>query len=144
MFLFDYLQLDESCLNALPEDMQIEIKEAYEQQQQQQQSLQCLTDVLKSPRKSSPKGKSPRKNSPSLKGRSPGKYSPHFKVPRGRPGRGRPKKLEFRQRGQPMISSSIAGRQVSISLNLTDILYVESLLIVLISCTKSDLFLMCL
>jgi hypothetical protein len=127
------LQLDESCLNALPEDMQIEIKEAYELQQQQQQNLQCLNDVLKSPKKSSPRGKSPRKSSPSIKGRSPGKYSPHFKVPRGRPGRGRPRKLEFRQRGQPMIVASIAGRQVSSTLLiLTNIFMIESLWVFLI------------
>lgn len=105
-------QLDESCLNALPDDMQKEIKEAYQNQQKQQQTLQCLSTVLKSPQKSSPKGKSPRKTSPHNKGRSPGKHSPQFKVPRGRPGRGRPKKLEFRQRGQPTIFSAVTGRQV--------------------------------
>lgn len=105
-------QLDESCLNALPDDMQKEIKEAYQNQQKQQQTLQCLSTVLKSPQKSSPKGKSPRKTSPHNKGRSPGKHSPQFKVPRGRPGRGRPKKLEFRQRGQLTIFSAVTGRQV--------------------------------
>lgn len=105
-------QLDESCLNALPDEMQKEIKEAYQNQQKQQQTLQCLSTVLKSPQKSSPKGKSPRKTSPHNKGRSPGKHSPQFKVPRGRPGRGRPKKLEFRQRGQPTIFSAVTGRQV--------------------------------
>lgn len=110
----DLSQLDESCLNALPDDMQKEIKEAYQNQQKQQQTLQCLSTVLKSPQKSSPKGKSPRKTSPHNKGRSPGKHSPQFKVPRGRPGRGRPKKLEFRQRGQPTIFSAVTGRQETI------------------------------
>ncbi|XP_061163999.1 DNA repair protein REV1-like [Saccostrea echinata] len=107
----DLSQLDESCLNALPEDMQKEIQDAYEHQQQQKQSLQCLSNVLKSPRKSSPKGKSPRKTSPQFKGRSPGKYSPQFKVPKGRPGRGRPKKLDFHQRGQPSILTAVTGKQ---------------------------------
>ena len=115
IILFSYLQLDESCLNALPEEMQREIKEAYQHQQQQQQHRQCLSTVLKSPQKS-PKGKSPRKQSPQNKGRSPGrspgKHSPQFKVPRGRPGRGRPKKLEFRQKGQPTIFSAVTGKQV--------------------------------
>ena len=95
--------------------MQREIKEAYQHQQQQQQHRQCLSTVLKSPQKS-PKGKSPRKQSPQNKGRSPGrspgKHSPQFKVPRGRPGRGRPKKLEFRQKGQPTIFSAVSGKQV--------------------------------
>ncbi|XP_062595150.1 DNA repair protein REV1-like [Saccostrea cucullata] len=107
----DLSQLDESCLNALPEDMQKEIQDAYQHQQQQKQNLQCLSNVLKSPRKASPKGKSPRKTSPQLKGRSPGKHSPQFKVPRGRPGRGRPKKLDFRQRGQPSIMTAVTGKQ---------------------------------
>ena len=95
--------------------MQREIKEAYQHQQQQQHHRQCLSTVLKSPQKS-PKGKAPRKQSPQNKGRSPGrspgKHSPQFKVPRGRPGRGRPRKLEFRQKGQPTIFSAVSGKQV--------------------------------
>ncbi|CAG2235935.1 REV1 [Mytilus edulis] len=77
-----FSQLDESCFDALPLDIQREIKSAYGNQNQ-----------------------------------SPGhgkKNSPTFKVPKqpkGKSGRGRPKKLNFVSKKQPKINAAVSGKK---------------------------------
>ncbi|WAR14703.1 REV1-like protein [Mya arenaria] len=81
-------QLDPTCLEALPEFLQAELKEAYSRQATNGRSSARGGNFLNL-RQASPTT-SPNKRSPSK--RSPGKRSPQFKVPRGRPGgRGRPR-----------------------------------------------------
>ena len=101
-FLF---QLDMSCLNALPEYLQNEIRLGYAQQNKiiaepssprKQNMLQLQQATSPSKRKTSPtKKRSPAKTaSPSRRKRN----SPVFKVPQNKPGRRRKlsaKKLEF-------------------------------------------------
>ncbi|XP_053379296.1 DNA repair protein REV1-like [Mercenaria mercenaria] len=75
-------QIDPSCLEALPESLQAELRQAYARQDSELKTKAGNTLQLKQAKSPS---KSPNK-------RSPGKGSPNFKVPRGRPsGRGRKK-----------------------------------------------------
>ncbi|XP_013397890.1 DNA repair protein REV1 [Lingula anatina] len=87
-------QVDMSCFDALPPEMQKELKDAYERQEKKQQQQELLS-----------KQKSPTKNSsPNRAGKKKG--SPLFKVPHGKPGKHKklsPKKLNFAN--QPKISS---------------------------------------
>ncbi|XP_029651504.1 DNA repair protein REV1-like isoform X1 [Octopus sinensis] len=100
-------QLDESCFNALPEDIQEEMKMAITDRQNRKNNMEADDQLelplllspskggtmKKSPTKKSPTKKSTKptkKRSPSKKGspskkRSPAKRSPNFKVPQGRP-----------------------------------------------------------
>eukprot|EP00106_Octopus_bimaculoides_P014422 XP_014781864.1 PREDICTED: DNA repair protein REV1-like [Octopus bimaculoides] len=109
-FLPSPSQLDESCFNALPEDIQEEMKMAITDRQNRKNNMegddQLEPPLLLSPSKGgysevhlkplalmSPTKKSmkpTKKRSPSKKGspskkRSPAKRSPNFKVPQGRP-----------------------------------------------------------
>ncbi|XP_046370490.2 DNA repair protein REV1-like [Haliotis rufescens] len=117
-----FSQLDMSCLNALPEDLQKEIRDEYLRQGQHsaepaeddQPPLMQLQQA-----KSPAKGReSPRKSPSKSPGRSR-KTSPVFKVPKGRAvGRKTkklsPKKLEFRI--QPKITTNYAVRNLAKSL----------------------------
>ncbi|VDI54669.1 DNA repair protein REV1 [Mytilus galloprovincialis] len=102
-----FSQLDESCFNALPLDIQREIKGAYGNQSKGMQISNR-----------SPNAKNDRVNltSPS-KDQSPGhgkKNSPTFKVPKqpkGKSGRGRPKKLNFVSKKQPKINAAVSGKK---------------------------------
>ncbi|XP_067658458.1 DNA repair protein REV1-like [Haliotis asinina] len=106
-----FSQLDMSCLNALPEDMQKEIRDEYIRQGQH--SAEPAEDYQPPPlklqqAKSPSKGKETARRSPS---KSPGrskKTSPVFKVPKGCPvGRKKSaKKLEFAI--QPKITTNYA------------------------------------
>ncbi|KAK3580894.1 hypothetical protein CHS0354_008176 [Potamilus streckersoni] len=108
-------QLDLSCLNALPEDMQAEIRAAYAMQNSRQSS-----GNNKSPAKAHTNVSPKKKVSPSKRSSpSKGKYkSPTFKVPRGRPvshghirRRGRPKKLEFTST-KPVVQKGFHTQQI--------------------------------
>ena len=99
------LQVDESCFNELPEDIQQEMCAAMKQREILKQdeaialsaakgdssaSSPIKMVVLRSPTKdSSPiksRGVGQKRKSPGKTKKSPGKkWSPHFKVPRGRP-----------------------------------------------------------
>ncbi|KAL3841317.1 hypothetical protein ACJMK2_019479 [Sinanodonta woodiana] len=103
-------QLDLSCLNALPEDMQAEIRAAYAVQ-----NSRLSSGDNKSPSKASPT----KKVSPSKRSKGKNK-SPTFKVPHGRPvihghsrkgSRGRPKKLEFTST-KPVVGKGFHAQQI--------------------------------
>ncbi|OWF54110.1 DNA repair protein REV1-like isoform X2 [Mizuhopecten yessoensis] len=102
-------QLDESCLSALPEELQNEIRQAYVRQEGEE----VTRPVLNLQQASSPSKRSPEKTRSPAKSRSPGanRKSPNFKIPRGKPRRGRPKKLEFQTRRQPKITASVGNKQ---------------------------------
>ncbi|XP_060082771.1 DNA repair protein REV1-like [Ylistrum balloti] len=106
-------QLDESCLNALPEELQDEIREAYVRQESEEitkpSSFHAIP-MLSLQQASSPSKRSPGKTCSPTKSRSP-RRSPNFKIPRGKPRRGRPKKLEFQSRRQPKITATVSSKQ---------------------------------
>ncbi|XP_052102079.1 DNA repair protein REV1-like isoform X1 [Mytilus californianus] len=102
-----FSQLDESCFNALPLDIQREIKSAYGNQSKGMQI-----------NNKSPNAKNDQVNLASpTKDQSPGhgkKNSPVFKVPKqpkGKSGRGRPKKLNFVSKKQPKIKAAVTGKK---------------------------------
>ncbi|KAJ8304491.1 hypothetical protein KUTeg_018074 [Tegillarca granosa] len=106
----------QSCLNALPVDLQKELREAYAQQTEQERNKTASNAAsMWLPQSNSPS----KKPSSPLKAKSPGKTkknSPVFKVPQGRPVRGRkklsPKKLKFQK--QPKIDITVSGRKESV------------------------------
>jgi hypothetical protein len=102
-----FFQLDESCFNALPEEIQREIKNAYAHQDSEGGTEKQKSPINKKTH-DSVKLTSPAKNKSPGRGK---KNSPTFKVPKGRPGKGKPKKLEFVCKKQPKIDVAVSGKK---------------------------------
>jgi len=100
-------------LNALPEEMQREIRTPHANQVTTNHKRPTTIQPLNLQQASSP---SKQQKSPG-KSKSPGrgsrKNSPVFKIPRGKPGRGRPKKLTFQSPRQPKLMAAIKSQQVT-------------------------------
>lgn len=112
-------QIDQSCLEALPESVQAELRQAYARQGSRVATVGTSqtgrVQALQLKQAQSPV-KSPNK-------RSPGKGSPHFKVPRGRPSqrgqkKGVTKKTLFKDQVQTVHQSDsarIEDKRVAVS-----------------------------
>ncbi|KAL4221825.1 deoxycytidyl transferase [Mactra antiquata] len=103
-------QIDPSCLEALPESLQAELRQAYAKQDSDRRAGINGGNMLQLKQAKSP-SKSPGKNK-----RSPGKHSPNFKVPKGRPSNRGKKKASLKKilfKDQNTTSSSVIEKSTT-------------------------------